>query len=171
MLSRSFLRTVARPKRVISQCVHKSSASPILDRAERLEILNSPPYVLPGHTKITCPPMVYISGLTALNDITDYSIASNHFGLNKSVISSTLSWIFSMLCESYLLKWSSFSTLSIYSCQVAETRRYDWNCYLLDTVIFFEVIYLTLHDNHNFRRRDDPLHNEFDFGCMDPPSY
>ena len=33
-----------------------------LDMEERLEFLNSPPYVLPGHKKITCPPMVYISG-------------------------------------------------------------------------------------------------------------
>lgn len=39
-----------------------------MDRDERLQFLNSPPYVLPGHKKITCPAMVYISGIKSISE-------------------------------------------------------------------------------------------------------
>jgi hypothetical protein len=39
-----------------------SPVSAGLTLEKRLQFLNSPPYILPGHNRITCPPMVYISG-------------------------------------------------------------------------------------------------------------
>ena len=61
MLTRTIFRSAARPRKLSVREV-KACMSSSLDMEERLEFLNSPPYVLPGHKKITCPPMVYISG-------------------------------------------------------------------------------------------------------------
>ena len=64
MFSRPILRTAARKSRnVTSSITQRLESTAALDLEQRLQFLNSPPYVLPGHTKITCPPMVYISGI------------------------------------------------------------------------------------------------------------
>ena len=67
MFCRSLRRAALQPKIVNGQKLSQRSmcVTSEMDRDERLQFLNSPPYVLPGHKKITCQPMVYISGMAS----------------------------------------------------------------------------------------------------------